>query len=468
MGFVPEGKLPGKTKYSGRRRSATRESGFHVYPGTTGGELRFSNADHSYRLAARQAMEVRFVVPAARKGQWVGFGGWLLAPRSVNYSVSTKPDKAEVVRTPPAAPSWSKFGSMWLSDGGRARATLTITASEPCEIALWHVDCGVIEHKHLRAARKPLLRNMFQLSPEAHFFVRKGTTSVNWLNGPPAAPGGRDHSVTLKSCNRCGRYLPVNIPEERNQLSFSNHCVAAHRRPCSHATFGRLHDVDSGKTVKLDYGFQLECRFCKKFEVNAAHNPQRSTAQMKEDAQRRRAFEELTTELYGGSPLLRYRAEKGGELSEDVFKRFGARCFKCGRRFREPREMHLDHTRPLALLWPLDGTATALCQEHNSEKRDRSPADYYSDTELARLAAITGLRLADLKDPSPNVDAVDKLRSRLGWFFEQFLVKPELTRERDGKTAAELLVKALQKVIDKCPRAHQFDIRAKFERLRAP
>lgn len=118
---------------------------------------------------------------------------------------------------------------------------------------------------------------------------------------------------------------------ERDQLSFSNHCVAEHRRPCKHATFGRLRNVeDSAEVLQLDYGYQLECRFCKKFEVNAAHNPQRSSAQMKEDGARRRAFELLLAELYGGTPQLRYRHEKGTELADDVWKRFGCACFNCG------------------------------------------------------------------------------------------------------------------------------------------
>jgi hypothetical protein len=31
--------------------------------------------------------------------------------------------------------------------------------------------------------------------------------------------------------------------------------------------------------------------------------------------------------------------------------------------------MHLDHTRPISLLWQLDGTGTALCKDCNTKKR---------------------------------------------------------------------------------------------------
>ena len=110
--------------------------------------------------------------------------------------------------------------------------------------------------------------------------------------------------ITLKSCNRCARFLPINISNERNHLSFSNHCVAAKSRPCSHSSFGRLREAEGERVLKLEYGYQLECRFCKKFVVNAALNPQRTAAQMKEDTQRRRAFEALLAELYKASPTL--------------------------------------------------------------------------------------------------------------------------------------------------------------------
>lgn len=36
--------------------------------------------------------------------------------------------------------------------------------------------------------------------------------------------------VVLKSCNRCGRYLPINIDDELKTLSFSLHCKK--RAPC--------------------------------------------------------------------------------------------------------------------------------------------------------------------------------------------------------------------------------------------
>jgi hypothetical protein len=163
------------------------------------------------------------------------------------------------------------------------------------------------------------------------------------------------------------------------------------------------------------------------------------------------ALKLLLEYLYGGSPQLRYKNETGRDLAADIFERFDGRCFKCGAAFATEKEMHLDHTRSLALLWPLDETATALCVTHNSEKRDRPPAEYYTSEELQRLSEITGVSLEELRDPSPNMEAIALLGENLDWFHRNFLILPALQQEREGKLPADLVVKALRKVLARCP-----------------
>ena len=125
--------------------------------------------------------------------------------------------------------------------------------------------------------------------------------------------------LTTKSCNRCGRYLPINFPGERNHLSFSNHCTRNDLLPCKHGSFGTLKQPDTNETLRLTNGFQLECRFCKRYTVNGQLNPQRSAAQMKEDAHRRRGFELLLAELYGANEhLLRHGGATLGAQFEDA------------------------------------------------------------------------------------------------------------------------------------------------------
>lgn len=462
MDFKLSGKLPGKTKFSGRRRTATRRAGFNSHPDSTGGEYK-TTAQSTIRLAPGEVVIVTFSVPKHRVGEIVAFGGWYIAPDSVDVSIEGSPFPRRTL-IPPCAPNWSKFGSMWASQTGESfRVRATFAASKEAEIAFYELGCGIVRHKHLDGARPELMRNMYQFSPEAHFFAIDGDVEID----APDAEGNAAR-LHLKSCNRCARFLPINIDNELVHLSFSNHCKADHRRPCSHTGFGKLTNVETKERIQLEYGYQLECRFCKKFEVNAAHNPQRTAAQMKEDGARRRALELLLTELFGESPQLRYRHQTGGrELADDVWNKFGRACFKCGHPLETPKKMHLDHTRPLALLWPLDGTATCLCGSCNSEKRDRSPASFYTKTcQLEDLSKITGIPLAELKKPMPNMEAIKLLQRNLDWFFDEFCQRPDLTKERDGKVAVELLVKAIQKTLNKCPGGAPFDLAGEYERRR--
>ena len=453
-------KRPGKTAYAGRRRPSTRKSGFHSHEDSTGGELQKAEVS-GWHLEPGEKLMIDFEFPGVKAGTILGFGGWYNAPAD-KTGASIEGFEGKTVLTAPMAPDWSKFGSQWFAESGDAAPIrFVVEASKPADVYLWGVQGGVITHQHLTNARPALMKNMHSIAPEANFI--DGGKHAN-VSEPHSSDGGLSAAddtavIHLKSCNRCARFLPVNLHTETAHLSFTNHCSAPHRRPCSHPGFGRLRDVDTDETVQLDYGFQLECRFCKKFEVNAPHNPQRTSAQMKEDGARRRAFELLLTELYGGSANLNYRHETGSELADDVWENFEHRCFKCGTPLATSRDMQLDHTRPLALLWPLDGTATALCATHNSEKRDRAPVDYYDDDELRRLAKITGLPLEELCDPSPNLGAIKRLQGRLDWFFDEFLQREELQTERDGKLPADLLVKALGKVLNRVDGGPPFDIR---------
>jgi len=143
--------------------------------------------------------------------------------------------------------------------------------------------------------------------------------------------------VLLKSCNRCARFLPTEyIPEnERNLTSFGNHCVS--RAPCDHSTFGTLEivenesglsdlpsdlenkiTIESGShLVNLHYGYQLECKACKKFYVNAALNHRRNSTQHREDALRRRAIEVLVRKLLDQEWIYhRFRQERDEEFDK--------------------------------------------------------------------------------------------------------------------------------------------------------
>lgn len=453
------GKLPGKTEFSGRRRTTTRKSGFTSHPDSTGGEFTKQNSS-SYITGPDNPLRITFTITGITAGEFVAYGLWYNADDSV--SVTIKGGFGKRVLTPPDRPNWSKIGSMWVAENDEDEIVIVeFTSSKQTNIAIYEPACGVVKHKHLEWAKneKPvLLDNMYTFSPEANFISTPGTVEVE-----SSAEEGNPIEIILKSCNRCARYLPINTNNERHHLSYSNHCVANH--PCVHGGFGKLKDKDdSSNVLNLEYGFQLECRFCKKYEVNAAHNPQRTAAQMKEDGTRRRSIELLLTELYRGSAQLQFRHKNGGnELTDYIWNKFGGSCFNCGVELVSKNKMNLDHTRPLALMWNLDETATALCADCNNDKRDRPPSEFYSAAKIQKLSKITGLPVAELNNPSPNKEAISLLISRLDWFLDEFLRKPELTKERDGKIPAELLVKALQKTLNKLPADERVDVNLRSE-----
>lgn len=430
----------------------TRKSGFNASAAV---RLRTEQVE-SVHLREDEALIVEIVIFDVKPGLRVGFGGWFYGER-LDVDVSGPAPIDGLTLSDGEPPVWRKFGSQWVADGsGDFDVTLELVATEETDVALYGIEAGHVAHEAFDATRPELLKNNWSIAPEGNFYVPE-TGGVQILT-PERWKYGARVDLALKSCNRCGRFLPVNLPpNERYTLSYSNHCIA--KAPCRHASFGRIQDDDDPELVHLmHYGFQLECRFCKKFFVNAALNPQRTAGQMKEDAARRRAFEVLLEQLNEGSPQLAYKNRTGRDLAADVYERFDGACFKCKQQFGKDREMHLDHTRPLALLWPLDEHATALCADHNSEKRDRPPADYYTDAELMELASITGLTVDELRDPSPNAEAIDLLGDNLDWFFDEFIPSGELDKVREGKATAALLCKALQKAIDRTPGGAPYNI----------
>lgn len=438
-------KLPGKQDWAPPRRSRTRSAGFKAQA-----PVRVEDEElDGFSMQAGDSWGLRFELPGVRAGEWLGFGGWFMCSDSVQPTLVF--DDARVVLTDHADGNWNKVGSLWRSRAsGPTEAVLRFTATGLGFIAVHSMLCGRVTHKHLDAAPEALLRNMWTGAPEANFYDPKVPGRVIEIGAHrgrlPAAA-----TLHLKSCNRCGRLLPINRVNEQAHLSYTNHCTAANRRPCRHAGFGRVVNDITGEPVELDYGFQLECRFCKKFEVNGAHNKQRTPGQMKEDGTRRRMLELLLEHLYEGTPQLLFKRDTGRDLADYVFERFDGSCFKCGTALASPRAMHLDHTRPLALMWPLGAEATSLCGTHNGEKRARPPVKYYTEDELVRLSKITKISLIELRDPTPNLKAVKKLLENESWFRNEFLQLPALARVHDGKLAADLLVKAINKVLAACP-----------------
>lgn len=275
--------------------------------------------------------------------------------------------------------------------------------------------------------------------------------------------------VVLKGCNRCSRYLPINIENELRTVAFALHCKK--RAPCTHSTFSRYridnYDELSSETIdyykrigayifydgqhmiKSYYGHQLECKPCKKYFVNAKLNPMRDTQQHREDSLRRRAIETLVDNLLDQDFIhFEFRKKQKKEFTDYIWKKFDCRCFKCQNKITK-QEMALDHTMPLAFLYRLDETATCLCSTHNSQKSDHFPVDYYSEEELERLSKITGLSLETLHSRSANQKVVNLLVENVVWFFDNFLSQPDYQKWHDDKLEADKIYAAVVRVIGK-------------------
>ncbi len=169
-----------------------------------------------------------------------------------------------------------------------------------------------------------------------------------------------------KQCNACGRVLPSNAFDR-------------------HKGWGLLEK-------------QMECKSCKG-AINAYLNPKRSKQQLYESNIKRRV----------GDLLL--EGENQQIDIEDLFERFNGRCFKTGIKLnkKDRSSWEIDHILPSSLLYPLTKeNAALLSREANSNKRNKLPSRFYTNTELIKLARITGadLSLLSSKEPiiNPNID----------------------------------------------------------------
>lgn len=131
-------------------------------------------------------------------------------------------------------------------------------------------------------------------------------------------------------------------------------------------------------------GRQGECVLCKNV-YNSIKNQTRLVEQHREASQKRRLYTQF---------------EEPQKLDiAAIYGRFECRCFKCGIDLSDDlggevlnKVGNLDHTLPVFYLWPLTtNNATLLCRDHNGEKAEKWPGAFYSDQELRRLAALTGI-----------------------------------------------------------------------------
>jgi hypothetical protein len=181
------------------------------------------------------------------------------------------------------------------------------------------------------------------------------------------------------------------------------------------AAFGHHSDRKSGR--------QGECRMCKS-PYNDIKNSTRLVEQHREAADNRRLLLSLSGE----------EARGPRKLSVDqLLATFDQRCFNCEREL-EPAPggedgYYLDHTLPVAWLWPLDYGPTILCRVCNGRKAEKWPSIFYSDGQLRTLATRTGILYKVLKGaPFFNPEAIQLLREESDKVIERWAAYPARLR----------------------------------------
>ncbi len=462
-----------------QRRGVTRESGYHTCDETTGGECKvvFSQkytceSNSTTFVFNRSSLEL---VELFEKGIGiVAFGGYIYSEKKATISLDLSYcyegqgyALGEEWETTVEAESWTNIGA-------HAEQIINLEDTLVDITFKMEVKCPVGNNLHFigfdfGAITKPEFLDTscavsFYQKTAMHipylYYLSSELPIETYLQSNQVFEEGK--RVVLKSCNRCGRYLPINIDDELKTLSFSLHCKK--RAPCKHSTF-RAYEIQNRAELDPDdldglsleenkvttyYGHQLECKACKKFFVNAPLNPQRNAQQFKEDGLRRRAIEVLVNTLLERN-LVHFEFEQRTKkaFSRHIWEKFDKRCFKCGRD-SDPialNDMALDHTMPLAYLYRLDETATCLCSSHNSQKSDHFPVDYYTEDELVELSKITGLSMEELHSRSVNQQVLDLLVENVVWFYDEFLMQKDYQKVRDGILTADKINDSLKRVI---------------------
>ena len=474
------------TKFRSPVRRATRqESGHHVCEETTGSECkivrskRLNLSDSRIRIRF-QNPQIKICLLFQQSLAIVAFGGYLKTEKRIKCTLDLHGDvdglqKRKTTEFEIQEDCWSKIGIMLeLSNLSQKTEIKNVVCelnfvSETGKIGLvnffgFNLDGICYDYfvngddevgSKFHEKTSIYLPEIFYFSHDEPFSIQLDVPLEKFEDG---------EVVVLKSCNRCGRFLLIDADDERNTISFSNHCTS--RAPCTHNAFsryitsrsdvsilpdplkGRVEESSGKYYFRQHFGFQLECKSCKKFFVNAPLNPMRNSTQHREDSLRRRNIEILVDTLLKKEWIYhKFRRERKKEFDHHIWEKFGKKCFKCGKILDTPNKMDLDHTMPLAAFYPLDESATCLCEKCNSLKHDRYPIEFYSQGELEQLSQITGLKIEFLKSKSVNKVVIDRLKEEIVWFFDTFLADMDLQKVRDGKLTADLVYNAIIKQI---------------------
>ncbi len=322
----------------------------------------------------------------------LGVGGYLAAPSGTVVQLSVTVGAEVRVSEFHIGSSWTRVGAAFdVATPDAVIVGLSWPAKTPLNV--WGLNAGLVRLPDGLGAATPTAASLgaTHLCPETLYLTHE---SAMLLEPNPESSSGFSSAsgmgISLKKCSYCGRLLPIN-PRKLGTLAFHKHLAKVSKH-------------------------QNECRACKKWRINDEFNPARTTDQLHESSvitRERKLF------LREPEILQRIKIRTGAGLKSQVWERFGRKCFYCKKPLALD-EVHLDHTRPLAYLWPLDVHATCLCAAHNNQKQDKFPVDFYTDAQLHELSAICGLPYEQLRQKRLNPTELKRLRASLRDFAREW------------------------------------------------
>ena len=346
-----------------------------------------------------------------------GFGGYFAASTDIQVSFIVKDgENNEILERSKVVEShryWTRIGHAWINEKRLASLILSILWDGQAELIIWGLTSNrVLLPERIVSFMENIsesiqILNKAHLSPESYFFMHEspiGHGSI--INSSNLTYREMKRKNVGKKCSQCQRLLPID-PRLSNLRATSER---PRRAPQSMVL--AFHGHSAKRT-----GYQNECRVCKKFEINEHFNPLRTADQLHESSTLTRERKLFLRENQAIKDF-KERISKQG-LRQFVWERFNKQCFKCKSNV-DLNGFELDHTRPLAYLWPLDQYATCLCSICNNMKKDSFPIEFYTEDELKQLASIIGLPVRIISERSLNVQELNRIRKDIGKFATEW------------------------------------------------
>lgn len=326
---------------------------------------------------------------------FIGFGGYLRPGNACEMDIELSPSgfPARSVRIQ-LSERWNRFGIATEADVPCGITATLLFSQAQVEIEGWGICMNGLSlpQKVLREDPNGEDLSKDHLAPETFYLPTdqqpfSELDGVGWNKRDSNSSSG---TIFVKKCAYCQRYLPLT-PESPGGLAFHKH---------------------SDKVTD----HQNECRACKKWRINNELNDLRTPDQFHESSTINRERRLLLRE----PEVLEHIKDKYNQgLKSLVWERFNHKCFRCGQEL-DHDEVQVDHTRPLAYLWPIDEHATCLCATCNNHKKDKFPVDFYTSNQLESLSEITGLPIGDLKVKDVNPSQLRRIKSNIEQFAAEW------------------------------------------------